>query len=63
MSTLQQNCRKGQNRFCLEARWQEIRGRNVLNNVHLRINEERKKYLHYYSKHVSIYAHCGYTLL
>jgi hypothetical protein len=26
ISTLQQNWRKSQNRFCLEARWEERRG-------------------------------------
>jgi hypothetical protein len=33
MSSLQQNWRRGQNRFCLEARGWRARGRNGLNNI------------------------------
>jgi hypothetical protein len=42
MSTLQQNWRKGQNRFCLEEGEKEgAGGRNAPNNVNKRIIKEK----------------------
>jgi hypothetical protein len=51
MSSLQQNWRRGKNRFCLEARevggsgGRERQGRKMAQCVHISINEGKKKKL------------------